>query len=238
VDISEGATTAGDGRQVLTSALDYPTLSGNVHVEYDVPMRPLAVLVLGHGAGGDIDAPDLLAVRDAALPERVAVLRVRQPYRVLGRKAPAPAAQLDQAFSAVLARIAELPGLSDRIPVLVGGRSSGARVAARTAAAAGAAGLLALAFPLSPPGRPLVSRLDELTGAGVPTLVVQGARDGFGSAADLRAALGVSPVEVVEIADADHSFRTRKVDPTTTAQSLAAVAAAVVPWLRAYQGSG
>lgn len=218
---------------MLTSALDYPTLLGNVHVVCDVPSRPLAVLVLGHGAGGDIDAPDLLTVRDAALPERIAVVRVRQPYRVQGRKAPAPAAQLDQAFAALLAGIADLPGLSARLPLLVGGRSSGARVAARTAAAAGASGLLALAFPLRPPGRPLVSRLDELTAAGVPTLVVQGARDAFGSAVDLRAALGACPVEVVEVADADHSFRTRKADPTTSAQSLAAVAAAVVPWLRA-----
>jgi predicted alpha/beta-hydrolase family hydrolase len=236
MNISGRTTTTGGSDLVLTSALDYPTLSGNVHVVSEVPRRPLAVLVLGHGAGGDIDAPDLLAVRDAALLERVAVLRVRQPYRVLGRKAPAPAAQLDHAFSVVLAAVAEMPGLSEKLPLLVGGRSSGARVAARTAAAAGSAGLLALAFPLSPPGRPLVSRLDELVGAGVPTLVLQGSRDGFGSAAVLRAALGDREVEVVEIADADHSFRTRKVDPTTTRQSLAAVGAAVVPWLRARTG--
>lgn len=229
--------TPSRGRRLLTSALDYPTPLGNVHVELEVPARPLAVLVLGHGAGGDIDAPDLLAVRDAALPERVAVLRVRQPYRVQGRRAPAPAGQLDQAFAALLAGIGDLPGISDRLPLLVGGRSSGARVAARTAAGAGAAGLLALAFPLAPPGRPLVSRLDELTGAGVPSLVVQGARDPFGSAAELRTAIGDravgAVVEVVEVADADHSFRTRKADPTTTAQSLAAVGAAVAPWLRA-----
>ena len=232
---------------MLTAALDYPTPSGNVHIEIDVPARPLAVLVLGHGAGGDIDAADLLAVRDTAVGEGVVVLRVRQAYRVLGRRAPAPARQLDLAFSAVLTGIAEvaalagLDGLLARLPVLAGGRSSGGRVAARTAAACGASGLLALAFPLTPSGRPGVSRLDELLGAGVPTLVVQGSRDAFGSAELLRAAvqeraLTGPVVQVVEIPDADHSFRTRRSDPTTTRESLDAVGAAVGPWLRTRTG--
>ncbi len=196
------------------------------------------MLVLGHGAGGDIDAADLLAVRDIALRLGVAVVRVRQPYRVAGRRAPAPAAALDLAFGAVLSGIADLTGLSAALPVLVGGRSSGARVAARTGAVGGAVGLLALAFPLSPPGRPLVSRIDELTGAGVPTLVVQGSRDAFGGAVDVREAAGALPIEVVEILHADHSFRTRKGDPATTAQSLVLVASATGSWLAGRIGAG
>ena len=220
---------------MISAALDYPTPSGNAHLAVEVPSRPLAVLVLGHGAGGGIEAADLLAVRDAALPLRIAVVRVLQPYRVAGRRAPAPSGQLDAAFGAVLAGVAGLPGLGAGLPVLVGGRSSGARVAARVAAPAGAVGLLALAFPLSPPGRPLVSRRDELINTGVPTLVIQGSRDPFGAAAAVRAALAGSAaattVAVVAIPDADHSFRTRARDLTTTAQSLAAVTAAAGSWL-------
>lgn len=135
------------------------------------------LLVLGHGAGGDVDAVDLVAVRAAVLDAGAAVAMVTQPYRVAGtRRPPAPARQLDAAWLAVIA------GLRRRVAVdslVVGGRSSGARVACRTAAEAGAARILALAFPLHPPGRPLVTRADELD-TGVPTLVLNGDRDPFG----------------------------------------------------------
>jgi predicted alpha/beta-hydrolase family hydrolase len=140
-------------------------------------------LVLGHGAGGGIGAPDLQAARQAALAQGVSVALVEQPYRVAGRRSPAPAAQLDEAWTAVMARLAggELAGTS----LIAGGRSSGARVACRTAAAAGAAGVLCLAFPLVAPQRagaakPAVSRLPELDGVSVPVLVVQGTGDRFG----------------------------------------------------------
>jgi predicted alpha/beta-hydrolase family hydrolase len=215
-------------------------MPGLAQLAVDVPSGSRGVLVLGHGAGGDIEAADLLAAREVALAAGVAVVRVRQPYRVAGRKAPAPAAQLDQAFSDVVAGLGQLPGLSQRLPVLLGGRSSGARVAVRTATGVGAVAVLALAFPLSPPGRPQVSRKDELLGAGVPVLVVQGARDPFGSGSQLRAtvtASGLTSIEVTEIADADHSFRTRKADPTTSAQSLAAVRQSVAGWLVAQLGA-
>jgi hypothetical protein len=133
-----------------------------------------ALLVLGHGAGGGIAAPDLVATRDAALALGVSVALVEQPYRVAGRKSPAPAAQLDVAWLAVLEAL-ETPG-----PLFVGGRSSGARVACRTAGAADAAGVLCLAFPLHPPGRPEKTRLPELEDVEAPVLVVQGERDPFG----------------------------------------------------------
>ena len=130
--------------------------------------------MLGHGAGGGIASPDLVAARDAALALDVAVALVEQPYRVAGRKSPAPAAQLDVAWLAVLEAL-DLAG-----PLFAGGRSSGARVACRTAAAAGAAGVLCLAFPVHPPGRPEKTRMAELDAVPVPVLVVQGERDPFG----------------------------------------------------------
>jgi predicted alpha/beta-hydrolase family hydrolase len=227
------ADAADDG--VVRSVVDYATGSGPAILAVDLPPAARGVLVLGHGAGGDVDAADLLAVRDVALEAGLAVVRVRQPYRVAGRRAPAPAAQLDRAFTDVLdgVRAGQLPGLAAGLPVVVGGRSSGARVAARTAE--GAVGVLALAFPLVPPGR-TVSRVGELVGAGVRTLVVQGSRDAFGSAQDVRAAVAAAAaaalVEVVEITGADHSFRARRADGVTTRQCLEAVSEAVRAWLR------
>jgi predicted alpha/beta-hydrolase family hydrolase len=155
--------------------IEVSTPRGTAWVDLDEPAGAAAsLLVLGHGAGGGVDAPDLLAVRDAALAASVAVARVTQPYRVSGRRAPAPAGQLDEAWSAV---VASLP--TRGVPLIVGGRSSGARVACRTARALGAVGVVALAFPLHPPAHPDRSRADELA-TGVPTLVVNGDRDPFG----------------------------------------------------------
>ncbi|MDG4793797.1 alpha/beta family hydrolase [Micromonospora sp. WMMD1082] len=155
--------------------LDTPR--GPAWVDTDQPPDPArALLVLGHGAGGAVDAPDLRALRDAAVAAGLVVARVTQPYRVAGRRAPAPAGHLDEAWVAVLAVLrVRHPG----VPLLVGGRSSGARVACRTARTVGAAGVVALAFPLHPPGRPDRSRAGELA-TGVPTLVVNGDRDPFG----------------------------------------------------------
>ncbi len=137
---------------------------------------PVSLLVLGHGAGGDVDAPDLVAVRDAAVAAGIRVALVTQPYRLAGRRAPAPAGHLDEAWIAVVQRLVQESG---PLPLLCGGRSSGARVACRTAEDVGAAAVVALAFPLHPPGRPERSRADELPAA-VPTLVVNGDRDPFG----------------------------------------------------------
>jgi hypothetical protein len=135
---------------------------------------PVSMLVLGHGAGGGVDAPDLAAVCAAAVAAGVRVVLVTQPYRMAGRRAPAPAVQLDEAWTTVVRHIA-VPDL----PLILGGRSSGARVACRTAPTLGAAGVLALAFPLHPPGKPEKSRAPELP-AELPTLVLNGDRDPFG----------------------------------------------------------
>jgi uncharacterized protein len=170
------------------------------------------LVALGHGAGGDVSAGDLVAVRDAVVAAGGAVARVTQPYRVAGRRAPAPAAQLDSAWLAVMAALARRCKYQT---LVVGGRSSGARVACRTAVAAGAVGVVALAFPLHPPGKPDKSRADELV-TGVPTLVVNGDRDAFG------VPTGGGDVEVLVRPGETHALSR---DP-------GAVAAAVVTWLR------
>ena len=192
--------------------LDTPHGQANAHLHVVEEAR--AALVLGHGAAGGVTARDLVAITDAARGVGVSVVLVEQPYRVAGRRSPAPARQLDAAWTAVVEQLVagELRGL----PLIVGGRSSGARVACRTAEATGAVGVLCLAFPLQPPRRatPAPSRLPELDAVTVPTLVVQGARDAFGMPpAGTRRA-------VVQVA-ADHSLKT----------DLEAVAAAVRNWL-------
>jgi predicted alpha/beta-hydrolase family hydrolase len=138
---------------------------------------PAFLLVLTHGAGGAVDSPDLLAARQAAIQAGGAVARVVQPYRVRGARAPGSAHRQDAAWLEVIAALRiEFPG----IPLVQGGRSNGARVACRTAPSVGARGVLALAFPLHPPGRPERSRADELRSAGTDVLVISGSRDPFG----------------------------------------------------------
>jgi predicted alpha/beta-hydrolase family hydrolase len=182
------------GRGVALRIVETPVGTAEVSL-YPAAGAPSGLLVLGHGAGGSIDAPDLLAVAAAALAVGVSVVRVRQPYAVAGRRSPAPAAQLDVAWKAIVGALRdEAPGL----PLIVGGRSSGARVACRTAADTRASGVLALAFPLHPPGHPEKSRAAELAIA-QPLLVLQGARDPFGDRAEFPA-----HVTVFEVAGADH----------------------------------
>ena len=160
--------------------LDIETPHGPARAHLYSPTAPTAALVLGHGAGGGIESRDLVTSRDVGLEEGLAVALVEQPYRVAGRRSPAPANQLDAAWTAVVDRLVtdELAGLR----LIVGGRSLGARVACRTVEATGAVGVVCLAFPLVPPRRSgsATSRLPELDAVTVPTLVVQGESDPFG----------------------------------------------------------
>jgi uncharacterized protein len=142
----------------------------------------VAALVLGHGAGGGIESPDLVGATGAAHAAGLTVALVEQPYRVAGRRSPAPASQLDAAWVAVVSQLRD--GQLSGLPILTGGRSAGARVACRTADETDSAAVLCLAFPLHPPGRPEKTRLPELAAVGVPTLVVQGESDPFGMPPD------------------------------------------------------
>jgi predicted alpha/beta-hydrolase family hydrolase len=200
-------------------------------VNVDTPLGPARVLrrdpatavrgtlVLGHGAGGGVDSPDLAAITDAAAAAGWRVLGVEQPWRVAGKRiAPAPP-RLDLAWRTVLGRLRDDGVLTD--PLVLGGRSAGARVACRTAAAQGAAGVLALAFPLHPPGRPERSRADELALVDAGLLVVQGRTDAFGTPEEVRAALPAGSPAQVRAVPGDHALR----------KDVAAVVAAVLPWL-------
>jgi predicted alpha/beta-hydrolase family hydrolase len=151
---------------------------GPASVETDgSPRTARFLMVLTHGSGGGVDSADLLAARDAAAGLGGAVARVVQPYRMRGARAPGSAARQDEAWLEV---VTVLRGEFTGLPLVQGGRSNGARVACRTAPAAGALGVLALAFPLHPPGRPERSRREELRGAGTSVLVINGSRDPFG----------------------------------------------------------
>ena len=179
------------------------TRHGPARARLDPTAGARAAVVLGHGAGGGVDAPDLQAAAAAASEQRCTVVLVEQPYRVAGRRSPAPAHQLDAALLDVVEhlRADAFAGL----PLVLGGRSSGARVACRVAADAGADGVLCLAFPLLPPRRAGSvkeprSRLEELDAVSVAVLVVQGRNDRFGMP---PAAAGRTVVQVA----GDHSLR-------------------------------
>jgi hypothetical protein len=196
------------------SVLELDTPHGAARAHVHAAEDPAAALVLGHGAGGGVEAPDLVAVTRVALSVGVSVALVEQPYRVAGRRSPAPAHQLDAAWTAVVRQL--LAGELRGLPLVAGGRSAGARVACRTAAATAATAVLCLAFPLRSPrrsaGAPAQSRLPELDELAVPTLVVQGARDPFGTP---PAAPGRTVVEV----PGNHSLRA---DPDAVADAVGA----------------
>jgi predicted alpha/beta-hydrolase family hydrolase len=199
---------------VKTLEIETPHGPARAHVRSVDGAR--AALILGHGAGGGVNAPDIVAAAGVALADAIAVVLVEQPYRVAGRRSPAPARQLDAAWIAVVERL-RAGDLRD-VPLITGGRSSGARVACRTAEATGAIGVLCLAFPLRPPRRegaePAPSRLPELEAVTLPVLIVQGERDPFGMPPE-------GPLREVAVVRGDHGLKT----------DLAAVTAAVSVWL-------
>ena len=199
--------------------VDTPSGPARLHVDGDGPVR----LALGHGAGGGVDAPDLLVVREAALALGLQVVRVEQPWRVRGRKVAEAPPRLDAAW---LAALAALPPR----PCVLGGRSAGARVACRTAGSVpDVLGVLCLAFPLVPPGR-TASRDAELDLPDVPRLVVQGARDAFGVPLE-RPGLRVHVVH-----GADHAFAVRRRDGRTAQDVAEELRATVTGWLRTLPG--
>jgi hypothetical protein len=192
--------------------LEIDTPHGPARAHLHTAEDPLGALVLGHGAGGGASARDLVAVTEIAKAEGFSVALVEQPYRVAGRRSPAPANRLDEAWVAVLEQLHE--GDLRGLPLVVGGRSAGARVACRTAAETGAVAVLCLAFPLHAPGRPDKTRQHELNAVDLPVLVVQGERDPFGMPAG-------GPTRSVVVVPGNHSL----------SADLEAVGTAVRGWL-------
>ncbi len=207
-----------------------PTGTGPGRLLVSPAESPAALLWLGHGAGGGAGAPDLGALADELPRHGITVVRHEQPWVLAGRRvAPRPAA-LDAGWLAAAPAVTEL---ADGLPVVVGGRSAGARVACRTAAAVGASAVVCLAFPLHPPGRPERSRAEELLRPALPVLVLQGTRDAFGSADEVVAAVDGAPeVAVVPVEDADHAMAVRRSGPVGQEDTLALVAAEVRRFLR------
>ncbi|MEU0694740.1 alpha/beta family hydrolase [Streptomyces niveus] len=208
------------------------TPAGDARIAWHLPKKGTAtrlVLAVSHGAGGGIEARDLQALAAALPPLGVSVALVEQPWRVAGKKlAPAPKT-LDTGWRALW------PALAKRgLPVVAGGRSAGARVACRTAHELGAHAVLALSFPLHPPGRPEKSRADELLGTGVPTLVVQGGNDPFGKPAEFPAASRAldGGYELLEVPYADHSFTVPKRATITQDEALTVLTDGVGKWIR------
>jgi predicted alpha/beta-hydrolase family hydrolase len=183
--------------------LTIDTPVGPAVVELDAVADARRLLVLGHGAGGSIEAADLMAVRKACLARGISVARVMQPYRVAGKKGVPPTGTLDQAWRAVIASLGRRKATAG-LEFVYGGRSSGARVACRSSAdettTPRAVAVVALAFPLHPPGRPDKSRRPELAGAPVPVLVVQGVNDPWGMPEP-------APGRLVEQVPGDHGLR-------------------------------
>ncbi|MDX3797608.1 alpha/beta family hydrolase [Streptomyces sp. AK04-3B] len=198
------------------------TEAGTARITWHRAGRPAFVLAVSHGAGGGVDARDLQALAAVLPGHGVSVALVEQPWRVAGRKvAPAPKT-LDVGWRGIWPAVT-----ASGAPVISGGRSAGARVACRTAAELGAHAVLALAFPLHPPGKPEKSRAGELLGAGAPTLVVQGGNDPFGRPEEFPE----GPYELVEVPYGDHGFAVPKRAPVTREQALETVTDSVVRWI-------
>ncbi|WP_030560646.1 alpha/beta hydrolase family protein [Streptomyces aureocirculatus] len=212
-----------------------PTDAGAARITWHPAPQAHHVLAVSHGAGGGIEARDLVAIAAALPAHGVTVALVEQPWRVAGKKlAPAPKT-LDTGWRGLW------PALENKgLPVIAGGRSAGARVACRTATELGAAAVLALSFPLHPPGKPEKSRADELLGAGVPTLVVQGGNDPFGRPAEFPDGTGTPytyggtgtpyTYELVEIPYGDHSFAVPKRADISQEEAVKRITDAVAAW--------
>jgi predicted alpha/beta-hydrolase family hydrolase len=199
------------------------TDAGTARITWHKAKKARLVLAVSHGAGGGVEARDLQALAHTLPAHGVTVALVEQPWRVAGKKvAPAPKT-LDVGWRGIWTAVAK-PGL----PVISGGRSAGARVACRTATELGAAAVLALSFPLHPPGKPEKSRADELLGAGVPTLVVQGGNDPFGKPAEFPQ----GDFELVEVPYGDHGFAVPKRAEIGQEEALEIITGRVVEWTR------
>lgn len=204
----------------MSTSRTVPTPHGDARLVSDLAEDPVATLLLTHGAGGGVEAADLEALARDLPPQGVSVARLEMPWRVAGKRvAPRPSVLDGSLLAAVVA-------LRPPSPLVLGGRSAGARVAARCAGMVDAAGCLALAFPLHPPGRPERSRREELEAVAVPTLVVQGERDPFGRPEEFP-----DDVDLTVVPMADHSFRVPRRGEVSQEDALAIVVEATLEWV-------
>lgn len=194
---------------------------GRLHVRRST--SPIATLLLSHGAGRGVDAPDLMALAGALPKHGISVMLFEQPWHVAGRKVATPPPTLDAGL------VAAANALRGRTPLVVGGRSAGARSGARCAKRLGARGVLALSFPLHPPGQPDKSRVAELRGAGLPILLVQGDRDPMGRPVEFPA--DVPGLDMVIVPDADHGLKVPKRAPVSQEEALGIVVESTLEWL-------
>ena len=218
----------------MVETVDTPQGPGRLFV--DLAEQPSSLLVLGHGAGGGVGAADLELLARSLPALATTVVRFEQPWRTAGRTVGAPPPKLDDAWRAALGWLMEQEWAA-RHPLLVGGRSAGARVACRTASDTNPAAIVCLAFPLHLPGRPEKSRAAELLTPTAPRLVVQGSKDSFGTPAEIRAAIGTAEgVHVVELPGADHSYRIAKSSAFTPADLRSTLVAEVSRFIGAVAG--
>jgi uncharacterized protein len=218
----------------MVETVDTPQGPGRLFV--DLAEQPSSLLVLGHGAGGGVSAADLELLARSLPALATTVVRFEQPWRTAGRAVGAPPPKLDDAWRAALGWLMEQEWAA-RHPLLVGGRSAGARVACRTASDTNPAAIVCLAFPLHLPGRPEKSRAAELLAPTAPRLVLQGSKDSFGTPAEIRAAIGTAEgVHVVELPGADHAYRIAKSSAFTPADLRSTLVAEVSRFIGAVAG--
>ncbi len=206
----------------MTTVRMVATDQGEARLHIDRARSPVATVVLGHGAGRGEDSPELVVLATELPRQGISVFRVEQPWHDAGKRVAARSEALDEAFRRCM------DAIRVRTPVVIGGRSAGARVACRSAAGLGAVGCLALAFPLHPPGRPAKTRLPELMAAGVPTFVVQGEKDVFGGPDAFP-----EGIELTVVPEADHAFKVPKRALLSQEETYALIVEAVVEWVTA-----
>jgi predicted alpha/beta-hydrolase family hydrolase len=197
-----------------------PTPHGEARLVTNRSRHPIATLMLGHGAGGGIESADLAALAESLPRQGISVLRLEQPWKVAGKRVASSPRILDAGL------VAAANATRVRTPLVIGGRSAGARSACRSAKTLGASGCLALAFPLHPPGRPEKSRLEELRAVGVPTLVVQGDADPFGRPEEFPA-----DIDLAVVPGGDHSFKVPKRGDLSAEEAMAIVVEATLEWV-------
>lgn len=204
----------------MTREREIPTPHGPGRLVTHQAARPVATLLLSHGAGNGIETADLQELATRLPRQGVSVVLFEQPWKVAGRKVATPPRTLDDGLRAAAS------ALRVRTPLVVGGRSAGARSAARCGHSLAARGVLALAFPLHPPGRPEKSRVEELTGARLPTLVIQGERDPMGRPEEFP-----EDVDLAVVPGGDHSLRVPRRGPISQEEALAIVVESALQWI-------